>query len=174
MRSARVLVLAAAILAAAAGFFTYRALLSGPADTEAAAELLRLQLPDTAGKPQRLDQWRGNILIVNFWATWCTPCREEIPGLVRIQARHTSNGVQIVGIAIDSADKVRQFAIEFGIRYPLLIGGVEVIDLTRKLGNKAGGLPHTVILDRSGKVIKTRLGIITEAELESAIRQASG
>lgn len=166
--------LAAAILATAAGFFAYRATLPDRSVAEAVAELMRLRLPDVSGKDQSLAQWRDKVLIVNFWATWCEPCREEVPVLLRVQAKHASNGVQIVGISVDSVDKVRQFAIEYQIGYPLVVGTMEVIDLTRRLGNKAAGLPYTVVLDRSGRVVKTHLGGISEVELESAIRRASG
>lgn len=166
--------LAAAILATGAGFFAYRATLSDRSVAEAVAELMRLRLPDVSGKDQSLAQWRDKVLIINFWATWCEPCLEEVPVLLRVQAKHASNGVKIVGISVDSADKVRQFAIEYRIGYPLVIGGMEVIDLTRRLGNKAAGLPYTVVLDRSGRVVKTHLGGISEVELESAIRLASG
>ena len=167
-------VLAAAILAAAAGFFGYRAMVAEDASIAAAGELARLRLPDLSGRSQYLAQWRNNILVVNFWATWCEPCREEVPALLRVQAAHASKNLQVVGIAIDSADKVRQFANEYRIGYPLLVGGMEVIDLTRKLGNTAGGLPYTIVIDTSGKIVAKHLGRISEAQLEQAIRRASG
>jgi len=173
MRSRRVLALVAMLLAAVAGVFAYRATVSDRSVLEATTELMRLRLPDTSGNEQSLAQWRDKILIVNFWATWCEPCREEVPVLLRVQAKYASNGVQIVGISIDSVDKVRQFATEYKIGYPLVIGNMAVIDLTRRLGNKVGGLPYTVVLDRSGRVVNTHLGGISQTELESAIRLAS-
>ena len=174
MHRSRIFVLAVALLATGAGFFAYRATLPDRSVAEAAAELMRLRLPDVSGKHQDLAQWRDRVLIVNFWATWCEPCRKEVPVLLRVQAKYASNGVKIVGISVDSVDKVREFAIEYQIGYPLVIGSMEVIDLTRRLGNKAAGLPYTIVLDRSGRVVKTHLGGISETELESAIRLASG
>jgi len=174
MYRSRILVLAVALLATGAGFFAYRATLPDRSVAEAAAELMRLRLPDVSGKDQSLAQWRDKVLIVNFWATWCGPCREEIPVLLRVQAKHASNGVQVVGISIDSVDKVREFAIEYGIAYPLVIGSMDTIDLTRRLGNKTAGLPYTIVLDRTGRVVKTHLGGISEVELESAIKLAHG
>ena len=165
--------LAGAVLAAA-GMFAYRAMVAEGPSAAVASELSRLRLPDLSGREQELAQWRNSILVVNFWATWCEPCREEIPALLRVQAANASKKVRIVGIAIDSADKVRQFANEYHIDYPLLVGGMEVIDLTRKLGNTAGGLPYTVVVDASGKVVVKHLGRISEAQLEQAIRLASG
>ena len=174
MRSSGVLVLAVAMLAAGAGFFAYRAAPFDRPDAEAASELMRLRLPDISGNDQSLAQWRNKVLVVNFWATWCEPCREEVPALVRVQAKYAANGVQVVGISVDSVDKVRQFANEYRIEYPLVIGSIAVIEVTRRLGNKAAGLPYTVVVDRSGRVVKTHLGAISEAELERAIRLASG
>lgn len=173
MRSPRVLVLLVAILAGGVGFLAYRMTFTERLLTEATAELMRLKLPDTSGKEQPLAQWRDKVLVVNFWATWCEPCRDEIPILVRAQARHALNGVQIVGISIDSVAKVRQFAIDYRIEYPLVIGSMEAFDLTRKLGNKATALPYTVVLSRAGTVAKAHLGGISETELESAIKLAS-
>jgi len=174
MYRSRILVLAVALLATGAGFFAYRATLPDRSVAEAAAELMRLRLPDVSGKDQSLAQWQDKVVIVNFWATWCGPCREEIPVLLRVQAKHASNGVQVVGISIDSVDKVREFAIEYRIAYPLVMGSMDVIDLTRRLGNKAAGLPYTIVLDRTGRVVKTHLGGISEVELESAIKLAHG
>jgi thiol-disulfide isomerase/thioredoxin len=166
--------LAAAVLAAAAGLYAYRAMVAEDRTVAAAAELARLHLPDLSGKDQELAQWRNHVLVVNFWATWCEPCRDEVPALLRVQAAYASKSVTIVGIAVDSADKVRQFADEFRIGYPLLIGGLEVVDLTQKLGNTAGGLPYTVVVNKAGKVVVRHLGRISEAQLESAIQLASG
>lgn len=157
---------AIALAAAAAGFYAYRqGSLSRSAEQAVADTLARLSLPDPEGKPQPLSQWRGRVLVLNFWATWCAPCREEIPGLVRIQGQYAPIGLQIVGIAIDSAPKVRQFAREMGINYPVVIGGIEVIALTQPLGNRASGLPFTVVLDRSGKIVGTHLGVVPERKL---------
>ncbi len=174
MRRSWAAVLAVALLAAAAGAY-FQARNQRAIEPVNGLQLLeKLPVADPDGRAQIPGQWRGKVLVVNFWATWCEPCRKEIPALIRVQARNVSKGVQIVGIAVDSADKVRQFAIEYRIGYPLVIGSMAVIDLTRKLGNKAAGLPYTVVLDRSGRVIKTHLGGISEVELESAIRLASG
>ena len=89
----------------------------------AAAALSGLALPDADGTEQRIDQWRGKVVIVNFWATWCAPCREEMPEFVKAQKDLGPKGLQIVGIAVDQADKVRQFAAEIGLNYPTLVGG---------------------------------------------------
>lgn len=164
------LIAAAAVIAGGAGFALRRAAMTGPADGDAVRGLLALELPDPDGKPLSMKLWQGRVQVVNFWATWCEPCREEIPGLLRIGKKYDSKSLQIVGIAIDSADKVKQFAKDFQITYPLLIGGLETVDLSRQLGNKAGALPYTVVLDQGGKVIRTHLGKISEQELDEVVR----
>ena len=154
----------AAVLAAGAlgaGLWVGLAQREGAPSASAAASLTRMPFKDLAGADVTLDRWRGQVVVVNFWATWCPPCREEIPGLIDVQRKQGPNGAQIVGIAIDSADKTREFATNVGINYPTVIGGMETIDLVRALGNKSGGLPFTVVLDRAGKVADTHLGLMT-------------
>jgi len=167
-------VLVASIAAAGAGLFAYRTMVAKDAVARAAGELIQLRLHDLSRGEQSLAHWHDKILIVNFWATWCEPCREEVPALLHIQSKYASKSVQVVGIAIDSADKVQQFAKDYQIHYPLFVGGMEIIELTRRLGNQPGGLPYTVIIDQTGRVAKTHLGRITKDQLESAIRFLTG
>lgn len=170
---AALLVFVAAV-AAGGGFAVHQWSRTRAQDPAVIQGLTNLVLTDLSGKPQSLNQWKGKVLVVNFWATWCAPCREEVPALVRAQSKFAANGVQVVGIALDSAVKVQEFAKEFGINYALLIGGLDSIDVTRKLGNKAGGLPYTLVLDREGRVVSTRLGGISDAQLNEAIRPLLG
>ena len=134
-----------------------------------AAELLGTPFADLAGRPRRLLEWNGKILVCNFWATWCAPCREEIPMLVQVREKYASEGMEIVGIAVENNNKIYEFSSNFKITYPLLIGGVDAIDLMRKLGNRAGGLPFTVVLDRLGTIVERKLGALRRLELESWI-----
>jgi len=139
-------------------------------DSTVIASLWLLPLQDLEGKSQPLTRWRGKILVVNFWATWCEPCRVEVPALVRVQDKYVANGVQIVGISIDSASKVKEFAKEFKVQYPLVIGSLDAIEITRKLGNKQAALPYTVILDANGLIKARHLGGIAEEQLDETIR----
>jgi thiol-disulfide isomerase/thioredoxin len=136
----------------------------------ASQALLAAELPDLQGQKQRMDQWRGKVIIVNFWATWCAPCREEIPELIRAQEQLGPRGVQVVGIAIDQVDKVKPYAAEMRITYPVLVGELEVMDLARAAGNALGGLPYTVVLDRKGEIARTELGGVTQAKLEEMVQ----
>ena len=124
---------------------------------------------DLQGNHQTLGQWAGKLLIVNFWATWCGPCKEEIPILVKLQTKFAPRGVQIVGIAADSAVNVANFAQKSGINYPLLVDEAGAISFSKRLGNRLGLLPHTVVFDPGGGVIYNKLGIISESTLGDII-----
>lgn len=137
---------------------------------EMVERVLKAQLADVKGASRSLEQWRGSVLVVNYWATWCAPCREEIPVFVRLQERYGSRGLQFVGIAIDQPDKVAEFAREFRINYPLLLGGVEAIELLRQVGNRAGVLPYTLVIDRKGMLVSREPGGLKEARLERLIQ----
>ena len=124
---------------------------------------------DLTGKRQSLGQFQGRILVLNFWATWCAPCRAEMPAFNRMHARWAERGVQLVGISSEEASIVQRFASELRIAYPLYIGGGEVEQLSRRLGNRLAVLPHTAILDEGGRLLETRVGPYTESELEQRL-----
>jgi thiol-disulfide isomerase/thioredoxin len=136
-----------------------------------AGALFGVALPDAAGSEQPLAQWKGKVVVVNFWATWCVPCREEMPEFVKAQAELGGRGLQFVGIAIDEPAKVQAFATELGLNYPALIGGYGAIELSKTLGNRLGALPFTVVIDRNGRYVHTQLGPLKEARLRAIIDQ---
>jgi len=172
LNQSRWLMVVAAAIALAAGAWVARTMLFAPsAAGQSAAALLGVALPDVDGKDQPLAQWSGKVLIINFWATWCGPCREEMPMFVRLQREQGANGLQFVGIAVDQTDKVRQFADEIGLNYPALIGGYGAMELSKTLGNSLMALPFTVIVDRAGRVAHTQLGPLKEEQLASIVRQ---
>lgn len=164
-----ILVVVVAIAAAAAGYGLNAWHLSG-ADRGATEAVMAARFADMEGRLQPLSQWRGRVLVVNFWATWCAPCREEIPGFIRLQEKYRDRGLQFVGIAIDQRDKVQAFAREFGMNYPVLLGGIDSIEMSRQAGNRVGALPFTVIFDRNGQIIGRELGGLKESKLEGTIK----
>ena len=135
----------------------------------AAAPITSLVLPDTQGVNQPMSQWRGKIVVVNFWATWCPPCREEMPGFSRIAVKYSSNGVQFVGISIDTLNNVIDFQKSAPVSYPLLIGTMDTVQSTVSIGNTAQALPFTAIFDRSGNLHSVTLGRLSEADLEQRL-----
>jgi thiol-disulfide isomerase/thioredoxin len=136
-----------------------------------AATLWQLDFPDLAGQRQPLARWHGRVLVLNFWASWCAPCREEIPDFVALHREFAPRGVEFVGIAIDSPDQVRQFLQTVPVSYPILVGEGAAHNLARQLGNASGALPYTIVLDRDGKVVLTRLGRLPRATLEAVLRR---
>ena len=163
-------VLLAALAAVAIGAGVAAALLFREPPSPGGDALLAVSLPDATGTTQALGQWRGKLLVVNFWATWCAPCREEMPMFVKAQADHGGRGLQFVGIAVDDAAKVRQFASEIGVNYPTLIGGYGAMELSRTLGNTIMALPFTVVVDRQGVVVLQQLGPVKPQQLDKIIR----
>ncbi len=136
------------------------------AEAPAAIELHSIPLTRLDGETQLLGDWRGQILIVNFWATWCLPCRREIPTLIEIQRAYAERGVRVIGIAFDGAEPVRRFAREYAIDYPLFLAGNGISMYNAALGNRSGALPFTALLDRDGRVSERHLGEVSKAQLE--------
>lgn len=113
---------------------------------------------DANGQPQQMNQWKNKTLVVNFWATWCPPCVDEMPELSALQHELAASKVQILGIGIDSPSNIAQFSAKHQISYPLYSAGMNGTELAREFGNQAGGLPFTVVIGPDGKVKKTYLG----------------
>ncbi len=126
-------------------------------------------LPDLDGQARQIAEWDGKLIVINFWATWCPPCREEIPVFMAMQAEYADRGLQFIGIALQDAEEVRDYVAETGINYPVLAGYREVVRIARALGNHMGALPYTVIINRNGTVEYTHTGPLDEAAARSAV-----
>ena len=160
---------ALALLAATSGYlahqYTTRAQLA-PADAlalptaaaPAPTAVLDWTFVDVEGKPQSLSQWRGRLVVLNFWATWCPPCLKEIPAFVDLQQRLGPRGVQFVGIALDQVEAVKPFLTDHGLNYPVVLGDQDVARFMTTLGNEIGALPYSVVVGRDGKVLATHQG----------------
>ena len=157
------ILIGAGLASAAAGF------LAGPLLTPERGEgraLFSARLSDLSGNPRSVVEWQGRVLVCNFWATWCAPCREEIPLLVAARETYAAKGVEIVGIAIDSATKIVEYLRSVHISYPILLADATGMELMRALGNEAGGLPYTVFFDRDGRSAKRKLGALKAGEID--------
>ncbi|KQQ87452.1 TlpA disulfide reductase family protein [Massilia sp. Leaf139] len=150
----------------AAPLTTTMAPTGGKAHT-ASTNLYARTLDDLAGKPQAFSQWQGKPLLVNFWATWCAPCVQEMPELSAIADKEAGKRFNVIGVGIDSPTAMREFAAKHNIKYPLLVGGMGGTDIAREFGNANGGLPFTVLIGADGQVRKTYLGKLKFDELEA-------
>jgi thiol-disulfide isomerase/thioredoxin len=160
----RLAVAAALVAAFAAGLWLQ---LHRPAPTTDA--LFALSGTDLNGQQRSLSEWRGQPLVVNFWATWCAPCREEIPLFVRAARDYQSKGVRVIGVALDRPDAVRQFVQQMAIDYPIVLGAGPTLDVIRQLGNRDGGLPFTLFIDAQGVARTQKLGALSDEELRGSI-----
>ena len=134
----------------------------------AAVQALHAQtLPDASGTPQALAQWKGKVMVLNFWAPWCAPCVEEMPELSQLQQEHAGKNLQVIGIGIDSPSNIAEFAKKFNIAYPVYVAGISGTELSRQFGNKAGGLPYTVLIGADGQIKKTYLGRLKFEQLRA-------
>ena len=133
------------------------------------AELLSSSFADLSGRTRRVSEFQGRPVLCNFWATWCEPCREELPLLDAAQQREQRNGVQIVGIGIDTAANIREYLKVIKVGYLMLVGEAGAIGLMHQLGNRSGGLPFSVALDRSGRLKERKLGSYSESQLRQEL-----
>ncbi|MDO9106547.1 MAG: TlpA disulfide reductase family protein [Methylovulum sp.] len=129
-----------------------------PMGPDQTVSLPPFSLPDLSGKQRSAAEWQGQIRVINFWATWCPPCRKEIPGLVALQREYAAQGVVVIGIAIDDQQAVADYLNETKINYPILMGANEGIALARELGNRVDAVPYTLIVDRQGAIIYRHQG----------------
>ena len=131
------------------------------------AALFGQSMNDATGANHTLARWKGKPLVVNFWAPWCGPCVQEMPELNQLAIDSVAANINVIGIGIDSAANIHEFASRLNISYPLYVAGMSGTDLSRQFGNSGGGLPYTVLIGADGKVVKTYLGKLKFDELKA-------
>ncbi|MGD1089831.1 MAG: TlpA disulfide reductase family protein [Verrucomicrobiota bacterium] len=126
------------------------------------------ELQDLNGKTVRLSDFKGKVVILDFWATWCPPCRAEIPGLIELQKKYQAQGLAVVGVSVDqaSSDTVKSFVQQMGINYPVVLADTKVVTAYGGIA----GLPTTFIIDRTGRIVKQHLGFTEKEEIETEIK----
>ncbi len=127
------------------------------------------RLPDIDGNERDIEEWRGSHTLLNFWATWCAPCRREIPLLKTFQDEHGRDGIQVIGIAVDFPEQVAAYAEEAQFNYPILVGQEDAMAVAETSGVEFIGMPFTMILASDGELLNSHIGEIVEADLEHIV-----
>ncbi len=171
MKSRRTVTVAVAVAAviAGVGLASRQYSLSNP-DEAALTALWRLDLELPQGGILQLNKLRGNPLVINFWATWCPPCIEELPLLDAFYSQNTSKRWQMIGIAVDNAKSVKQFLSRMPLKFLTPLAGSGGVDLSRSLGNTSGGLPFTVVLNAAGEVKFRHMGQLSQSQIENFLK----
>ena len=154
----------AAAALAGAGLAAWR-LRPGPVQPGAPDGLWSASFEGLDGQPMPMAGLRGRPLLLNFWATWCPPCVNELPLLDRFHARQQAGGWQVLGLAIDQPANVQKFLQRVPLHFPIALAGLGGADLSRSLGNERGGLPFTVLFGADGSILKRKMGELTEQNL---------
>ena len=157
-------------LAVAAGLTLYMQTLGRGMPSTSSDRAPAFELPDLRGQARSSAQWAGQVRIINFWATWCAPCRREIPLLVSLQSRYAEQGLQVIGIAIDSAQASAAFAEDYGINYPILVGRRQGAGLARAFGNHSGGIPYTALVGADNRIRYTHIGEMRAEDIEPRLQ----
>lgn len=144
-----------------------------PVKTQALAELWEAQVLTPDGQPLSLASLRGKPLLVNFWATWCPPCVEELPMIDAFWRQNASNGMQVIALAVDRMESVKVFLGKHPLSMPVGVLGAGGASLSKTLGNAAGGLPFSVFLSANGEIYKQKLGKLSEIDLEQWLKSQS-
>ncbi len=161
------IILILAAVAVVAGLAAAKFMLGSGTD-QSKAQRPNFSLPDTTGAMRSVDEWDGKLLLLNFWATWCAPCRKEIPLLIQAQKEHGDKGLQIIGLAVDEPEPVRHYAEKYDINYPLLVDAMNVVKLQDKLEGGAD-LPVSILIDRKGIVRERVVGEMDQARLNALL-----
>ena len=126
---------------------------------------------DLDGQLRNIKEWDGKVILLNFWATWCPPCLKEIPDFIELQKTYGDQGFQIIGIAVDDEQAVREYVTEIGMNYPAMVVESEGVGLAKRYGNGIGALPYTVIIKRDGEISNTIMGELSKIRAKELLEE---
>lgn len=155
-----------ALAAAAGAGVAWQRLQSGPAQPQAVQDFWQKRFDGLQGEPQEMASLRGKPLLLNFWATWCPPCVQELPMIEAFWRQHAANGVQVLALAIDQPSAVRAFVVKQGLTMPVALAGLEGTGLAKSLGNLTGGLPFSVFFRADASIYQQKLGQLVQTDLQ--------
>lgn len=161
----------AIIIAGVSGFAVNKYFNKQPMQTKPAVGLQRIEFAaaDLKGDIRNIKEWDGKIIVLNFWATWCPPCKKEIPDFIELQKVLGDQGLQFIGLALDEESAVREYAAKVGMNYPSLIVEDEGVGLAKRYGNGIGALPYTVFINRDGEISDTFRGELSKLKAEKIL-----
>ncbi len=165
-----------AIIIAGSSGFALQKYLDQPTTQTQKKPAVGIQRPEFAapglnGDMRNIKEWDGQLIFLNFWATWCPPCKHEIPAFIELQQAYGKQGFQIIGIAIDEADAVREYAEKIGMNYPTLVAPGDGVMLSKRYGNGVGALPYTVIINRNGEISDTITGELSKMRAKKLLEK---
>ena len=132
-------------------------------------QLYAASFKDLKDQVASMGQFKGKVLVMYYWATWCVPCRVETPNLVKLNEQYKDKGVTVIGLALDNGDKVRDFVKENNVTYPVFYGGRDAVQLGKAMGNEGGAIPFTVVIGKDGRLVHTFRGDMPNSELQKII-----
>jgi thiol-disulfide isomerase/thioredoxin len=142
-----------------------------PPESELAVLRPEFAMTDLNGEIRNINEWDGQIILLNFWATWCPPCLSEIPGFMELQTQYGEQGFQVIGIAVDDEEAVRQYVSESKMNYPVIAAEFEALELSSRYGNRMGAVPYSVIINRNGEISDRITGELHKNEAEALLKK---